>query len=815
LGRFEEESEMSFNINEFSAKLNQTGVAKSNLFLVEITPPSGFGEESRHMTFMCKSVSIPGINIESAATSNNPIGPPEVVFYKTGKDPLSAQFIVDSDFRVLKFFHRWMQRIVNYNIGQGSFAEDPSGKLPYQFGYRSEYAGTVSVTVFSEHQTDRYYRYTFTKAFPRTLSGTEHSWDNSAEVFTLPVSFAYSHMSVDGVESGTVTSQSGQGIGLESYSPSFQNIVQTIQQIDRAQALQNVVDTITKIAMAYDKPRVTASLPDVSYIAGTGDEIVDASSIFENAQGGVWSVNNPLVSISQDGIITIPTDDTVSTTTITVTYKNEYGQDTAGFDLTIGPPAPVANGTIEDKVFPRLYGIVEIDLIPYFYNSSTGVWDVTGTGATIDQSGVLYIDTSNSISGETIVVTLTNDTGSDTQEFILDVNSAVPELINTITDVEINYFEQPRVYDVSTNFLAEGGVWSVSGIGATIDQYGVVTIQNTPERNTSPVVVRYTNENGAAEGGFSVSAKKEISTDTAYQDFITQDGNSLITASNNQFMVLDESYFSPESLFENSEEGVWYEIEGNTFKNSEGIVELSSVGDSGNLVIDLSSGIRYSDSEFTGTPELVTNFDFSSGSSGWTHTGNWSFVGGRAICDNSAGGSIVYLFQTALATDKLHVVRIDVESATGLSRVLIGNGNSGIPLSVGVNEFFGIQAGNSNIIIDVALGASVTINEISVKEVIGNPAIGGVSPPIYSSINNVAYLNGTNTETLNWDAPQGTYTIAKVGVISNPVIDKNQSLDGETNIHTIGDLVAYIAINRELTETEEEKLRLYLQMISQ
>jgi hypothetical protein len=804
---------MSFNINDFSAKLNQTGVAKSNLFLVEITPPSGLAEESRHMTFMCKSVSVPGINIESAATSNNPIGPPEVVFHKIGKDPLSTQFIVDSDFRVLKFFHRWVQAIVNYNIGQGSFAEDSGGKLPYQFGYKSEYGGTVSITVFSEHQTDRYYRYTFTEAFPRTLSGTEHSWDNTAEVFTLPVSFAYSHMSVDGVESGTVTSQSGQGVGVESYSPSFQSVVQTIRQIDRAQALQNIVDEVTKIAMAYDKPKVTDSLPDVYYISETGDQTVDVSAVFENAQGGVWSTNSSLAKISQDGIITISTDDITPTTTITATYKNEYGEDTAGFDMTVGPPAPLAIGTIEDQFFPRLSGTIEIDIVPYFYDSSTGVWDVTGTGATIDQSGILYIDTSSSMTGETISVTLTNETGADTQEFVLNITEAVPELIDPIQNVEINYFEQPRIYDISSNFLAEGGVWSLSGSDASIDQYGIVTIQNTPERVNSPIVVRYTNSNGVAEGGFSVNVRKEISTDSSYDGFVTQDGNTLVTSANNQFTTVSPSFFSPESLFVNSEVGVWYEVGKNTFNTSiPGAVELASVDDSVNFIIDLSSGILYDGTDFTGSPEIISNPKFGDGDTGWVYTGDWTFNGGQAIGTNNTGG-MGYLFTTnVLSSGKLYYSKVDVESISGTCRILVGNGNSTF-LSEGINEFFTYQSGNLNLIIDMAPNASITINEISTKEVTGIPAIGGVTPPKYGTVNNVDYLNGTYVETLNWEAPEDKYTIGRVGAASLPIIDKNQNLNGPTNI-SYGDTVAYIAVNRDLTEIEEEKLRLYLEMLS-
>jgi len=55
---------MSFNISEFQAHVSRRGLAKNNLFFMQITLPASisFIENTittRELTFLCKSVNLP------------------------------------------------------------------------------------------------------------------------------------------------------------------------------------------------------------------------------------------------------------------------------------------------------------------------------------------------------------------------------------------------------------------------------------------------------------------------------------------------------------------------------------------------------------------------------------------------------------------------------------------------------------------------------------------------------------------------------------------------------------------------------------
>ena len=89
--------------------------------------------------------------------------------------------------------------------------------------------------------------------------------------------------------------------------------------------------------------------------------------------------------------------------------------------------------------------------------------------------------------------------------------------------------------------------------------------------------------------------------------------------------------FEPYSLFENGEQGAWYDPSdfSTLFTDSAGTTPVTAVEQFVGLMLDKSKGLVLG-------PELVTNGDFSNGSTGWTViSGAWTVANGRLNAGNT------------------------------------------------------------------------------------------------------------------------------------------------------------------------------------
>tara|TARA_R110000744_G_scaffold220297_1_gene339129 strand:+ start:154 stop:915 length:762 start_codon:yes stop_codon:yes gene_type:complete len=245
---------MAFSISEFNSKIHDHGLAKNNLFFVRIgLPPALLGElsqipVSRDLEFFCKSVTLPEMDITTADVQPQGFGPnvrrPSGMQFPV----LPATFMVDANFGVLKMFHRWTQAIVNYDRSGGNLA-GVDNALPFELGYKDEYATTMQVAVYSHSSRSVEYVYEFSGVYPVNVGNVTASWENQAEVMTLPVGFTYDQLKVTGAKSGEVLADkpgSNTGRFLRWFS-SINSIVNTLESIQRPVNVQDAFNQVSNV----------------------------------------------------------------------------------------------------------------------------------------------------------------------------------------------------------------------------------------------------------------------------------------------------------------------------------------------------------------------------------------------------------------------------------------------------------------------------------------------------------------------------------------------------------------------------------------
>jgi len=192
--------------------------------------------------------------------------------------------------------------------------------------------------------------------------------------------------------------------------------------------------------------------------------------------------------------------------------------------------------------------------------------------------------------------------------------------------------------------------------------------------------------------------------------------------------------FSPASLFASGEEGVWYDPSdlSTMYQDSAGTTPVTGLEQPVGLLLDKSKGGP--------GPELVTNGDFSDGTTGWTvSTPGTSTVTVSGGTLSLQGGAAEYpsVSQSILSVNKYYRVTFTkVSAATANSDDLqlrldssgLSNFNYGTA-AAGTYSFVGICRSTSGFVV-IKRGTStsaIEIANVSVKELPGNHAYQGTS----------------------------------------------------------------------------------------
>lgn len=96
---------------DFIAEIKTQGLARTNRFTVDITPPAEGPAVARRILLFCEQASLPGISYASSAVRT--FGETREAPYDRLYEPITLQFHVDRNFEVKKVFDVWMNSIQN------------------------------------------------------------------------------------------------------------------------------------------------------------------------------------------------------------------------------------------------------------------------------------------------------------------------------------------------------------------------------------------------------------------------------------------------------------------------------------------------------------------------------------------------------------------------------------------------------------------------------------------------------------------------------------------------------------------------------
>jgi hypothetical protein len=246
-----------FNINEFKSVMNKYGgPAKSNLFIMSLGPGLRDSRKSEFMPksdlkFFCSEVSVPAVNIAVTSYRANAIDIAQSIPTNLSSPQINATFMLDSDHRVISFFHSWMQEIINYDISQGYSSQINGDHMPYEIGYKQDYSCNLFIKHYKTDSTgnvEEGYEYTFFDAFPTELGGKTLSWSPSDSIATVTVNFSASAYKFDASDPGTITSTSARGNGgYVDFLNSVGYKGQTVQQSIVPRSVQDAINTFTTV----------------------------------------------------------------------------------------------------------------------------------------------------------------------------------------------------------------------------------------------------------------------------------------------------------------------------------------------------------------------------------------------------------------------------------------------------------------------------------------------------------------------------------------------------------------------------------------
>jgi hypothetical protein len=194
-----------FNISEFKSTVQDNGLLKNNLYLVNFSQapfPNG-------LMFFTETVEIPPVELAQQEIRRYGYGPVENVAWHPTFLPMRMNFIVEATQKnVINAILNSISKIspfMNYTnmstTGLSMYGGAPQATA-YEVAYKKDYQFNLEIYVYNEQQ-DKIMIYTFRDCFARNIGGIQLSWGNNDNLMHADVTFSYTDYSINTFNAGS------------------------------------------------------------------------------------------------------------------------------------------------------------------------------------------------------------------------------------------------------------------------------------------------------------------------------------------------------------------------------------------------------------------------------------------------------------------------------------------------------------------------------------------------------------------------------------------------------------------------------------
>lgn len=327
---------------------------------------------------------------------------------------------------------------------------------------------------------------------------------------------------------------------------------------------------------------------------------------------------------------------------------------------------------------------------------------------------------------------------------------------------------------------------------------------------TSGASIYYTNDGSAPNatktlytGAISVAADvtlKAIAIKAAMTD------SAVATAA----YVISAAWDPVTALFGAGEVGVIFDPSdlSTMFQDRTGTTPVTATGQTVGMILDKSKGVVLG-------PELVTNGDFSAGSTGWTVGAGWVISGGGATQPVSPGTGLLTNFIAGL-TGKWYEYRFDLTITVGnlIIRPSTGSTTDQQTYTTSGTKVFKAFALADGFEFLSGVTSNAVIDNISVKQIQGNHGIApsDAARPVSAATGIAEWINyDAVDDVMNVTFPSSlgaSCTVARANVGAGPTILTAQTIG--TSYADSTDHASLIIVNRALTGPETTELTAWL-----
>ena len=186
-------------ISKFVAQIS-TGLARSNKFLVSLTPPSSAltglmaqgkvsydNSQLQKILLLCDSAQLPGLTVNT--TPIRSFGEVREIPYEQNYEPITLSFFVDSGMNVKKLFDNWLLATQINDTRK--------------FNYYDSYTSPMTIYVQDMAEKSRYFVEMF-EAYPKTVSAVQLDYANK-DVMKIQVTMMYKYWRSTQIETTTST----------------------------------------------------------------------------------------------------------------------------------------------------------------------------------------------------------------------------------------------------------------------------------------------------------------------------------------------------------------------------------------------------------------------------------------------------------------------------------------------------------------------------------------------------------------------------------------------------------------------------------